>query len=62
MNTIELINMYEEKFNENIAIPYIMPENKTIEDFNKALKKCIDENVKFDYEKFGIKNDSNIKY
>ncbi len=63
MNIERIIKEYEEKFEEMISIPiFNMPEGKDIDDFAEELQRCIDDNERFNEEKFGIVNDKDKIY
>lgn len=55
MDVRNILAAYRKKFNEPIAIPYMLPANKSMEDFAKTVENCVIIGEKFDYEKFGLK-------
>lgn len=55
MDVRKVLVAYRKKFNEPIAIPYMLPTNKNIKEFVEAVENCIVIGEKFDYEKFGLK-------
>lgn len=55
MDARKVLVAYRKKFNEPIAIPYMLPANKNIKDFVEEVENCIAIGERFDYEKFGLK-------
>ena len=53
-DNLKILSEYEAKFNEPITIPFYLPADKTEDDFFNELKKCIKENKRFNYKKFGF--------